>query len=94
MLQVLQLKMASTFFAMSSVGSFATPSSCTMDKKFINSSGTLSSLASMSSSSVQNRRRNVGMQKRYSPVIRAMTKELHFNKDGSAIKKLQVRLKM
>lgn len=29
------------------------------------------------------------MQKRYSPVIRAMTKELHFNKDGSAIKKLQ-----
>jgi len=43
----------------------------------------------MSSSSVQNRRRNVGMQKRYSPVIRAMTKELHFNKDGSAIKKLQ-----
>lgn len=29
------------------------------------------------------------MQKRYSPVIRAMTKELHFNQDGSAIKKLQ-----
>lgn len=60
-----------------------------MDKKFINSSETLSSLASMSSSSAQNRRRNVGKQKRYAPVIRAMTKELHFNKDGSAIKKLQ-----
>lgn len=90
----LRLKMASTFYAMSSVGSFATPSSCAMDKKFLNSSETLSSLAYMSSSSVRSRIRNVVMQKRYSPVIRAMAKELHFNKDGYAVKKLQVRLQI
>ncbi|KAF7123800.1 hypothetical protein RHSIM_Rhsim12G0202100 [Rhododendron simsii] len=83
------IEMASTFYAISSVGSFATPSSCAMDKKFINSSETLSLSAYMPSSSVRSRIRNAVMQKRYSPVIRAMAKELHFNKDGYAIKKLQ-----
>lgn len=88
------IEMASTFYAISSVGSFATPSSCAMDKKSINSSETLSLSAYMPSSSVRSRIRNAVMQKRYSPVIRAMAKELHFNKDGYAIKKLQVRLQI
>ncbi|GFZ11776.1 TCP-1/cpn60 chaperonin family protein [Actinidia rufa] len=86
MFQVLQLKMAST---LSSVGSVVSPSSHTVDKKFINSSETLYSMASITSGPFRNRRRNVALQKRCLPAIRATAKELHFNKDGSAIKKLQ-----
>ncbi|XP_057473250.1 ruBisCO large subunit-binding protein subunit beta, chloroplastic [Actinidia eriantha] len=81
--------MASTFSSVSSVGSVVSPSSHTVDKKFINSSEALYSMASITSSPFRNRRRNVALQKRCLPAIRATAKELHFNKDGSAIKKLQ-----
>ncbi|MQL68241.1 hypothetical protein Taro_000501 [Colocasia esculenta] len=50
----------------------------------------LSSLASISSSSFSYSRRNVCLRRRRAaPRIQAMAKELYFNKDGSAIKKLQ-----
>ena len=81
--------MASTFTAMSSVGSLAAPGCRVMDKKFASSSDKLSSSASISSFSFA-RRQNVMSQRNRSPKICAMAKELHFNKDGSAIKKLQV----
>ncbi|RXH83820.1 hypothetical protein DVH24_009255 [Malus domestica] len=76
--------MASTFAAMTSVGSLAAPSGRVIDRKFDN----LSSRASFSSFSVS-RRQNVALRRTRSPRICAMAKELHFNKDGSAIKKLQ-----
>ncbi|PPD82113.1 hypothetical protein GOBAR_DD20952 [Gossypium barbadense] len=58
-----------------------------MDKKLSSSSNRLSSLASISSSSFLSRR-NVVLRRSRLPKISA-AKELHFNKDGSAIKKLQ-----
>ncbi|KAF3964816.1 hypothetical protein CMV_010932, partial [Castanea mollissima] len=73
---------------MSSVGSLAAPGCRVMDKKFASSSDKLSSSASISSFSYA-RRQNVMSQRNRSPKICAMAKELHFNKDGSAIKKLQ-----
>ncbi|TYI07478.1 hypothetical protein ES332_A10G230300v1 [Gossypium tomentosum] len=79
--------MASTFTAMSSVGSFVAPNGLVMDKKLPSSSNRLSSLASISSSSFVSRR-NVVLRRSRLPKISA-AKELHFNKDGSAIKKLQ-----
>nr|KJB73258.1 hypothetical protein B456_011G224500 [Gossypium raimondii] len=79
--------MASTFTAMSSVGSFVAPNGLVMDKKLSSSSNRLSSLASISSSSFVSRR-NVVLRRSRLPKISA-AKELHFNKDGSAIKRLQ-----
>ncbi|PQM33093.1 ruBisCO large subunit-binding protein subunit beta chloroplastic [Prunus yedoensis var. nudiflora] len=76
--------MASTFATMTSVGSLAAPSSRVIDRKFDN----LSSRASISPFSFS-RRHNVVLRRARSPRICAMAKELHFNKDGSAIKKLQ-----
>ncbi|KAK8991923.1 hypothetical protein V6N11_044818 [Hibiscus sabdariffa] len=58
-----------------------------MDKKLPSSSNRLSSFASISSSSFVSRR-NVVLRRSLLPKICA-AKELHFNKDGSAIKKLQ-----
>ncbi|KAK9019725.1 hypothetical protein V6N11_054235 [Hibiscus sabdariffa] len=72
---------------MSSVGSFIAPNGLVMDKKLPSSSNRLSSLASISSSSFVSRR-NVVLRRSRLPKICA-AKELHFNKDGSAIKKLQ-----
>ncbi|XP_059645194.1 ruBisCO large subunit-binding protein subunit beta, chloroplastic [Cornus florida] len=77
--------MASTFTSMSSIGSLVSPSSHTTDKKFMN----LSSLAFISSIDFRNGRQNVVQQRSCSSKVMAMAKELHFNKDGSAIKKLQ-----
>lgn len=82
--------MASTFTAMSSVGSVGAPNAHVMDKK-LTSSKKLSSFANISASSF-GRRQNVVLRRLRSPKICAMAKELHFNKDGSAIKKLQVNL--
>ncbi|KAF2314575.1 hypothetical protein GH714_027724 [Hevea brasiliensis] len=79
--------MAYTFTAMSSVGSLAAANGCVMDKKLA-SSNRLSSFASISGSSL-GRRQNVVLRRPPSPKVFAMAKELHFNKDGSAIKKLQ-----
>lgn len=74
--------MASTLTTMSSVGSVAaTCSRATTDKK-------LSSSSQISTMSFGGKRQNVVLQRRCSPKIRA-AKELYFNKDGSAIKKLQ-----
>ncbi|KAM1734614.1 hypothetical protein ACFX11_020064 [Malus domestica] len=67
----------------SRVGS--TTSGFVIDKKFDN----LWSRASFFSFSVS-RRQNVALRRTRSPRIYAMAKELHFNKDGSAINKLQI----
>lgn len=72
---------------MSSVSSLASPS--TMNKKVTNPSESLSSFASISSTPLRQRRQNIVLQKRFSVKVKAMAKELHFNKDGSAIRKLQ-----
>lgn len=80
--------MASTFTAMSSVGSFVAPNGRVMDKKLASSSNRLSSFASISSTAF-GMRQNVVLRRTRLPKISA-AKELHFNKDGSAIKKLQV----
>lgn len=73
-------QMASTFAGMSSAGPLAAPST---------SSNKLSSVANISSSAFGSRR-NVVLRKARSPKITAAAKELYFNKDGSAIKRLQV----
>ncbi|KAI3814941.1 hypothetical protein L1987_14590 [Smallanthus sonchifolius] len=49
----------------------------------------LSSFSSISSSPLGHRRQNVVLQKRCSLKVKAMAKDLYFNKDGSAVKKLQ-----
>ncbi|KZV25692.1 chaperonin 60 subunit beta 2, chloroplastic [Dorcoceras hygrometricum] len=76
--------MASTF---ASIGSVAAPGNRVMDEKFTGSSSRLSSLASISSCSFG--RRKSLLRRSNSFQVRAAAKELHFNKDGSAIKKLQ-----
>ncbi|XVF74533.1 hypothetical protein PTKIN_Ptkin13bG0117800 [Pterospermum kingtungense] len=81
--------MTSSFIAMSSVGSPGVPYSRTMDQKFLNSSSRLSSFVSFSSSAFLGKKHNVMLRKGQPSKILAMAKELHFNKDGSAIKKLQ-----
>ncbi|KAK8988683.1 hypothetical protein V6N11_030063 [Hibiscus sabdariffa] len=60
-----------------------------MDTKFLNSSGRLSSFDSISSSAFLGKKHKVILRRGQSSKIRAMAKELHFNTDGSAIKKLQ-----
>ncbi|THG12527.1 hypothetical protein TEA_010753 [Camellia sinensis var. sinensis] len=80
--------MASTLAGMSSVGSLAAPSARVTDKKFATSLDKLSSFTSISSS-LFGRRQNVALRRTPSPRINAMAKDLYFNKDGSAIKKLQ-----
>ncbi|KAJ6944973.1 chaperonin 60 subunit beta 2 [Populus alba x Populus x berolinensis] len=79
--------MASTFTAMSSAGTLAAPNARAMDKKFAFSSNKLSSFASISASRF-GRPQNVVLPRSRSLKVNA-AKELHFNKDGSAIRKLQ-----
>ena len=76
--------MASTFAGMSSAGSLAAPSG-----RIDNQLKKLSSSSAISSCSFA-RRQNVATRRTASSRITAMAKELHFNKDGSAIRKLQV----
>uniref|UniRef100_A0A7N0UPH0 Uncharacterized protein n=1 Tax=Kalanchoe fedtschenkoi TaxID=63787 RepID=A0A7N0UPH0_KALFE len=71
-----------SFNAMSVAGSLAACGSRVMDSE------KLSSVASISSSSF-GRRQNKALQKMRSPKISAMAKDLYFNKDGSAVKKMQ-----
>lgn len=82
--------MASSMSTMSLAAACGVP----LDKKLAayNRSAQLSSLASISSSSLSSGRRQVSLSRRSSATtgVRAMAKELYFNKDGSAIKKLQV----
>lgn len=84
--------MGSTFSTLSTIVSVAAPSSFISDRKPSASAQkfSFSSLSSISLSSLSGRRQNLHLQKRCNPKIRAMAKELYFNKDGSAIKKLQV----
>lgn len=80
--------MATTFTSVCSIAS----TSQSVDKKFINSSETLSSFSGISLTSFGGRGKNKALKKRYDSKIKSMAKELHFNQDGSAIKKLQVSL--
>ncbi|KAK9142079.1 hypothetical protein Syun_011479 [Stephania yunnanensis] len=80
--------MASTLATMSLVGSAGAPSSHCMERKLSLTSDKLSSLASISSVSFAGRRQHAVSQRRCASKIRA-AKELYFNKDGSATKKLQ-----
>ncbi|GAB2269382.1 hypothetical protein Dimus_004301 [Dionaea muscipula] len=79
--------MASTLATMSSVGSLASFRSCTPDNKLSGSSNQLSFLASLPSNTFGGRRNDLSRGR--SLRIRASAKELHFNKNGSAIRKLQ-----
>lgn len=82
--------MALTFAGVTAVGSLASSSNRVMDKNLSTSSNKLSSFASISSSSL-GRRSNVTLRRNpKASQIKAAAKELYFNKDGSAIKKLQV----
>ncbi|KAH7687244.1 Chaperone tailless complex polypeptide 1 (TCP-1) protein [Dioscorea alata] len=85
--------MAATFSAMSTAGPLAAaPGSNPAEKKPSSSTvkfSRFSSLSSIASSSFSGRRQNVHLQKRCNVKISAMAKELYFNKDGSAMKKLQ-----
>ncbi|KAF6148067.1 hypothetical protein GIB67_024242 [Kingdonia uniflora] len=79
--------MVSALTTISCVGSVATSSSTIIYKKLANTS--LSSFGSISSISYTRRRQNAASQRRCSLKVR-VAKELHFNKDGSATKKLQI----
>ena len=72
------------------MSTMAAPGACVADKKPFTCADKLSSSSSISSSSAFGRRHNVVMRKSRSAKINAMAKELYFNKDGSAVKKLQV----
>ncbi|KAG6473509.1 hypothetical protein ZIOFF_067426 [Zingiber officinale] len=81
--------MASTFYTMSTFGAVASRSSTT-DNKMLASRQKLSSLASMSPSlNISNNKLSFSRRRKGNCMINAMAKELYFNKDGSAIKKLQ-----
>lgn len=71
------------------MSAMAAPGARVMDKKSLTCADKLSSLASVSSSSALSRRPNVVLRKSRSAKVNAMAKELYFNKDGSAIKRLQ-----
>ncbi|KAJ8446259.1 LOW QUALITY PROTEIN: hypothetical protein Cgig2_016030 [Carnegiea gigantea] len=75
--------------SMTSVGSLAASCGRAMDKKAVSSAEKLSSFASTSSTFSLGRSQNVVLRKSRSAKINAMAKELYFNKDGSAIRKLQ-----
>ncbi|KAJ6795738.1 ruBisCO large subunit-binding protein subunit beta, chloroplastic [Iris pallida] len=84
--------MASAFSTMSMIGTLASPGSFATDKKLSASSQKLSqfsSLASISSRSLVGAKQKLHLQRRCNLNTRAMAKELYFNKDGSAMKKLQ-----
>lgn len=61
----------------------------TIDKNILSSSNLLSSLSSISSSSIRLDSDKGSVKKKQSFRIRAAAKQLYFNKDGSAIRKLQ-----
>ncbi|KAK9062467.1 hypothetical protein SSX86_019653 [Deinandra increscens subsp. villosa] len=82
--------MASTFAGVTAVGSLAASSNRALDKNLATSSNKLSSFAAISSSSLS-RKQNLALRRRpQASQIKAAAKELYFNKDGSAIKKLQI----
>ncbi|KAG2251533.1 hypothetical protein Bca52824_081669 [Brassica carinata] len=72
--------MASTFTATSSIGSMVAPNGHKSDKKLMNK---------LFSSSFGRRQNVCPRLRRSSPAIVCAAKELHFNKDGTTIRKLQ-----
>lgn len=86
--------MASSFVTMSAVGSLISVGSHSLDKKSFISSHKLSSLDCISSSFSRGNLNCVVPKKRYSLKINAATKQLHFNKNGAAIRKLQVSIRI
>lgn len=78
-------KMTSTFTATSSIGSMVAPSGrkSFMDIKLINK---------LSSSSFGRSQNVCPRLRRSNPAIVCAAKELHFNKDGTTIRKLQVSI--
>jgi len=74
---------------MSAIGSFLSTGSQSIDKKLSGASHKLSSLDCLSSSSLKGNPNDTVHRRRHSLRIRAATKEIHFNKNGSAIRKLQ-----
>lgn len=85
--------MAATFYAMSTVGAIASPSNVRPNKKLFASEQKFSQFSSFSSISpiaISGRTQSLCYLRRGNSKINAMAKELYFNKDGSAIKKLQV----
>lgn len=74
-------KMASTFTATSSIGSMVAPNGHKSDMKLINK---------LSSSSFGRRQSVCPRPRRSSSAIVCAAKELHFNKDGTTIRRLQV----
>ncbi|KAK1411052.1 hypothetical protein QVD17_37596 [Tagetes erecta] len=89
-LQGFTFEMASTFAGVTAVGSLASSSNRVMDKNLSTSSNKLSSFASISSSSLGGRSNVTLRRTQQASQIKAAAKELYFNKDGSAIKKLQI----
>ncbi|CAL9049207.1 unnamed protein product [Musa banksii] len=84
--------MAATFYAMSTVGAIASPSNVRPNKKLLASKQKFSQFSSFSSISpiaISGRGQSLCYLRRGNSKINAMAKELYFNKDGSAIKKLQ-----
>ncbi|KAJ8452089.1 hypothetical protein Cgig2_016670 [Carnegiea gigantea] len=81
--------MASGFTAMSAVGSFLSTGNQSIDKRLLGASHKLSSLDCIPSSSVRGNPNVIVHRRRHSFRITAATKEIHFNKNGSAIRKLQ-----
>ncbi|XP_064997431.1 ruBisCO large subunit-binding protein subunit beta, chloroplastic-like [Musa acuminata AAA Group] len=84
--------MAATFYAMSTVGAIASPSNVRPNKKLLASKQKFSQFSSFSSISpiaISSRGQSLCYLRRGNSKINAMAKELYFNKDGSAIKKLQ-----
>lgn len=90
---VVEEDMASSFSTLFIFGPFAAPGSFATNKKLSASSQQLpqfSSFTSISSWSLAGGRQELHLQRKCNSKISAMAKELYFNKDGSAIKKLQV----
>ncbi|XP_051131129.1 ruBisCO large subunit-binding protein subunit beta, chloroplastic [Andrographis paniculata] len=78
-----------SFAGISAVASLAAPGCRVLDDKIATPPNKLSSFVSISSSSF-GRRRSIALPKKRYSHIKSAAKDLYFNKDGSAIKKLQL----
>lgn len=81
--------MTSAFAAMSSVSSVGPSRSFLIDRKITGSSNQVPYFSPVPSNTFGGRRTNTFLKRGYPVKIRASAKELHFNKNGSAIRKLQ-----
>ncbi|GAB2225626.1 hypothetical protein Droror1_Dr00006423 [Drosera rotundifolia] len=81
--------MTSAFAAMSSVSSVGPSRRFVIDRKITGSSNQVPYFSPVPSNTFGGRRTNTFLKRGYPVKIRASAKELHFNKNGSAIRKLQ-----